>query len=86
MRLQPPGATKTSLTASCWPWSISLTWTRSTTDPPLSTIMPTWTRRSGSSQLTILGETMPALERNASSTMRWTVSGNNATSSWHSRK
>ena len=44
---------------------------------------PGW---SGSSQLTTLGETIPALERKASSTISWTVSGNRATSSWQSRK
>ena len=86
IRLAPPGATKTSRTASCWPWSISWGCTRSTTEPPLSAVMPTWTRRSGSSQLTTFGVTIPALERNASSTMRWTASGNSATSSWQTRK
>ena len=40
MRMQPPGATKTSRTASCWPWSTSPSWIRSTTAPVLSQCMP----------------------------------------------
>ena len=86
MRMQPPGATKTSRTASCWPWSTSPSWIRSTTAPVLSQCMPTCSRIDGSSQLTNLGDTTPALERNDSSTMLWTTSGSRAQSSWQSRK
>ena len=84
--MQPPGATKTSRTASCWPWSTSPGCRRSTTEPLLSAVIPTWSRRSGSSQDTNFGETMPAFDRKASSTSRWTASGNGAASSWQKRK
>ena len=70
-----PGATNTSRTASCCPWSISNGWTRSTTEPALSTAIPTCTSRSGSPHSTTFGDTIPALERKDSSTRRWTVSG-----------
>ena len=50
-RMQPPGATKTSRTASCCPWSTSPSVMRSTTAPVLSQLMPTWRRTRGSSQL-----------------------------------
>ena len=80
--VQPPGARKTSRTASCWPWSISPGSIRSTTAPPLSTAIPTWSNRVGSSQLTSFGATTPALDRNDSSTKMWTASGSGATSSW----
>ena len=82
----PTGATKTSRTASCCPWSTSPSWMRSTTAPVLSQLIPTCRRIEGSSQLTNFGETTPALERNDSSTSLCTASGSSATSSWHSRK
>ena len=85
-RMHPPGATKTSRTASCWPWSTSPSTMRSTTAPVLSQLIPTCRRTSGSSQLTNFGDTTPALERNDSSTSLWTASGSSATSSWQSRK
>ncbi len=85
-RVKPPGATKTSRTASCWPASISPACTRSTTAPHLSALSPTCSRTSGSSQVTILGQTIPAFERNDSSTSTWRASGSGAQSSWQSRK
>ena len=81
MRMQPPGATKTSRTASCCPWSTSPSMMRSTTAPVLSQLMPTCRRMRGSSQFTNFGDTTPALERNDSSTSLWTASGSRATSS-----
>ena len=50
-RMQPPGATKTSRTASCCPWSTSPSMMRSTTAPVLSQLIPTCRRMRGSSQL-----------------------------------
>ncbi len=85
-RMQPPGATKTSRTASCCPWSTSPSMMRSTTAPVLSQVMPTWSRIRGSSQCTNFGETTPALERNDSSTILWTASESKATSSCRRRK
>ncbi len=85
-RMHPPGATKTSRTASCWPWSTSPSRMRSTTAPVLSQLIPTCKRMPGSSQLTNFGDTTPALERKDSSTSSWTASGASATSSWQSKK
>ena len=85
MRMQPPGATKTSRTASCCPWSTSPSRIRSTTAPVLSQLIPTCSRTLGSSQFTNLGETTPAFDRKDSSTILWMASGSRATSSWRSR-
>ena len=86
MRVNPPGATNTSRTASCWPWSTSSAWTRSTTAPVLSALIPTCKRTEGSAQRTILGVTIPALDRKDSSTKMCTASGSGAQSSWHRTK
>ena len=85
-RMQPPGATKTSRTASCCPWSTSPSVMRSTTAPVLSQLIPTWRRTRGSSQFTNFGDTTPALERNDSSTSLCTASGSSATSSWQEQE
>ena len=85
IRMHPPGATKTSRTASCCPWSTSPSSTRSTTAPVLSQLIPTWSSTLVSSQFTNFGETAPAFERTDSSTILWTASGSSATSSWHNR-
>ena len=77
-----PGAQKTSLTASCCSWSSSPRSTRAARTPVLSASSPTLSRRAGSSHSTTFGVTMPALERNASSTMARTAVGARATSSW----
>ncbi len=76
--MHPPGATNTSRTASCWPWSTSPSRIRSTTAPVLSQLIPTWSRTVGSSQLTNLGETTPAFDRNDSSTIWCTASWSSA--------
>jgi len=60
--MQPLGATKTSRTPSCWPWSISGLWTRSTTAPVLSAFIPNVQQDQRVVQLTTFGATIPALD------------------------
>ena len=84
--VHPSGATNTSRTLSCWPWSTSPAESRSTVAPVLSAVRPTCRSTRGSSQRTNLGVTTPALERSDSSTMAETASRRGATSSWQKRK
>ena len=54
--------------------------------PVLSALMPTCSRTRESSQRTNLGVTMPALDRNDSSTIIVTALRRGTTSSWQKRK
>ena len=84
---QAPETAKTSRARSCWDWSISPGSATSEANPYGSTMTPTDRNRSGWSQSTSLGPTMPALARNASATSSVTADGSSRTSSWrNSRK